>query len=117
MPRIPCCRASASSAASNSVPTRALAVRLEHRHPPHLPPLSGFALGRGGEAHQPAGADGVSALEGQDVEGARILRVPLDALRDVLFLDEDDLADGERLHEVRLVADWRNDDGWSGFRH
>ena len=69
---------------------------------PHVPALP---LGRLRQHHQPPRADGVAALEREDVVGVRVLGVALDALGDVLLLDEHHLADGERLQELRLVLD------------
>ncbi|EAU63604.1 hypothetical protein STIAU_3471 [Stigmatella aurantiaca DW4/3-1] len=50
-------------------------------------------------------------LKGEHVVGARILRVSLDALGDVLLLDEHHLADGQRLEQFRLVLDLGDGDG------
>ena len=48
--------------------------------------------------------------ECEHVVGACVLGVSLDRLRDVLLLDEDDLPDGQRLEELCLVLDLRDDE-------
>ena len=68
-------------------------------------------VGRLRQHHQPTGADGVAALEREHVVGLRVLGVALDALGDVLLLDEHHLADGEGLHELRLALDLGDGDG------
>ncbi len=115
MPFSPRARASASSLASSWLPTCLLAVGLQHRHAPDPPPAARLALGRLRQLDQPAGADRVAARHRQHVEGLRVVFVALEVLGHALLLDEDDLANGERLHQLTLVLHLGDHDLGRGF--
>ena len=96
--------------AEEKVSDSVLAVRLENRHPADLSPGALLALRSRREHHQSTGPDRVTLGEHEQVVGPCVLGVALDRLRDVLLLDEDDLADRQRLEELRLVLDLRDDE-------
>ena len=88
-----------------------LPMGLEHRHPADLPPEARRIGGGAGEGDQASGADGVPLGEGQHVVGGGVLGIAFDAFRDVLLLDEDHLADRQRLEQLGLVPDPGHGDG------
>src|SRR5215831_1241732 len=85
-------------------------VRLQDSHPTHLGPAAGFAGGRLSQRNQPSSSNRMPAVHREHVEGAAVVRVALETLRHMLLLDEDDLADGQRLQKLALAGHWNDGD-------